>query len=44
VNDVGSLISRTTKYGVYLNAGRESVVASTKAFVTKVMVMGLITN
>lgn len=29
VNTVGSLIVRTTKLGVYLNAGRESSVAST---------------
>ncbi|KAF4031727.1 SIS domain-containing protein [Phytophthora infestans] len=42
VNSVGSLIARTTKCGVYLNAGRESAVASTKAFVTQVTVMGLI--
>ncbi|DAZ97938.1 TPA: hypothetical protein N0F65_006363 [Lagenidium giganteum] len=42
VNAVGSLIARTTKCGVYLNAGREIAVASTKAFVTQVTVMGLI--
>uniref|UniRef100_F0WD17 Glutamine--fructose-6-phosphate aminotransferase [isomerizing] n=1 Tax=Albugo laibachii Nc14 TaxID=890382 RepID=F0WD17_9STRA len=42
VNTVGSLIARTTKCGVYLNAGRENAVASTKAFVTQVTVMGLI--
>lgn len=36
VNTVGSLIARTTKLGVYLNAGRESSVASTKAFTTQV--------
>lgn len=36
VNSVGSLIARTTKLGVYLNAGRESSVASTKAFTTQV--------
>ncbi|RHY31616.1 hypothetical protein DYB32_003329 [Aphanomyces invadans] len=42
VNAVGSLIARTTKCGVYLNAGRENAVASTKAFVTQVTVMGLI--
>ena len=30
VNAVGSLIARTTKMGVYLNAGRENAVASTK--------------
>ncbi|KAF0754869.1 hypothetical protein DYB28_004239 [Aphanomyces astaci] len=42
VNSVGSLIARTTKCGVYLNAGRENAVASTKAFVTQVTVLGLI--
>lgn len=42
VNAVGSLIARSTKCGVYLNAGRENAVASTKAFVTQVTVMGLI--
>jgi len=36
VNVVGSLIARTTKLGVYLNAGRENSVASTKAFSTQV--------
>ncbi len=36
VNSVGSLIARTTKCGVYLHAGRENAVASTKAFVTQV--------
>eukprot|EP00630_Chrysocystis_fragilis_P001556 CAMPEP_0197395172 /NCGR_PEP_ID=MMETSP1165-20131217/6370_1 /TAXON_ID=284809 /ORGANISM="Chrysocystis fragilis, Strain CCMP3189" /LENGTH=662 /DNA_ID=CAMNT_0042920923 /DNA_START=32 /DNA_END=2020 /DNA_ORIENTATION=+ len=43
VNTVGSLIARTTKLGVYLNAGRESAVASTKAFTTQVTVLALIT-
>ncbi|EQC42439.1 glutamine-fructose-6-phosphate transaminase (isomerizing) [Saprolegnia diclina VS20] len=42
VNAVGSLIARTTRCGVYLNAGRENAVASTKAFVTQVTVLGLI--
>ena len=36
VNAVGSLIARTTKLGVYCNAGRENAVASTKAFTTQV--------
>lgn len=36
VNTVGSLIARTTGLGVYLNAGRENAVASTKAFTTQV--------
>ena len=32
VNSVGSLISRETDCGIYLNAGREVAVASTKSF------------
>jgi glucosamine--fructose-6-phosphate aminotransferase (isomerizing) len=43
VNIVGSLIARTTKCGVYLNAGREMAVASTKAFTCQVTVLALIT-
>merc|ERR1719327_437324 len=43
VNVVGSLIARTTKLGVYLNAGRENAVASTKAFTTQVTVLSLVT-
>ncbi|CAN0194905.1 unnamed protein product, partial [Ectocarpus sp. 8 AP-2014] len=35
VNVVGSAIARETKMGVYLNAGRETAVASTKAFTTQ---------
>lgn len=42
VNVVGSLIARTTGIGVYLNAGRENAVASTKAFTTQVTVLSLI--
>jgi len=42
INSVGSLIARTTKCGVYTHAGRENAVASTKAFVTQVTVLGLI--
>ncbi len=42
VNAVGSLIARTTKCGVYLNAGREHAVASTKAFTTQVAALELI--
>eukprot|EP01040_Poterioochromonas_malhamensis_P008138 gene8139-8802_t len=42
VNVVGSLIARTTGLGVYLNAGREHAVASTKAFTTQVTVLALI--
>lgn len=42
VNAVGSLIARTTQCGVYVNAGRERAVASTKAFVTQVTALELI--
>lgn len=42
VNAVGSLIARTTRCGVYLNAGREHGVASTKAFVTQVTALEMI--
>jgi glucosamine--fructose-6-phosphate aminotransferase (isomerizing) len=42
INAVGSLIARTTKCGVYVNAGREHAVASTKAFITQVTVLALI--
>ena len=42
VNSVGSLIARTTGLGVYLNAGREHAVASTKAFSTQVTVLALL--
>ncbi|KAH3768098.1 glutamine-fructose-6-phosphate transaminase [Pelomyxa schiedti] len=42
VNCVGSLIARTTNCGVYINAGREFAVASTKAFTTQVCCLGLI--
>jgi glutamine---fructose-6-phosphate transaminase (isomerizing) len=42
VNAVGSLIARSTKCGVYLNAGREHAVASTKAFSTQVVALELI--
>jgi glutamine---fructose-6-phosphate transaminase (isomerizing) len=42
VNTVGSLIARTTGMGVYLNAGREHAVGSTKAFTSQVTVLALI--
>lgn len=42
VNAVGSLIARTTKLGVYCNAGRENAVASTKAFTTQITVLALV--
>eukprot|EP00903_Cladosiphon_okamuranus_P009468 g9023.t1 len=42
VNVVGSAIARETKMGVYLNAGRETAVASTKSFTTQVAVLSLV--
>eukprot|EP01091_Cochliopodium_minus_P000240 TRINITY_DN10258_c0_g1_i1.p1 TRINITY_DN10258_c0_g1~~TRINITY_DN10258_c0_g1_i1.p1 ORF type:complete len:641 (+),score=170.00 TRINITY_DN10258_c0_g1_i1:400-2322(+) len=42
VNAVGSTISRRTSCGVYLNAGRENGVASTKAFTSQAAVLTLI--
>lgn len=42
VNQIGSLIARTTNCGIYLNAGREHAVASTKAFTTQVTVMAMV--
>lgn len=42
VNTVGSQIARTTGVGVYLNAGRENAVASTKAFTSQVTVLTLV--
>jgi len=42
VNVVGSLLARLTNCGVYLNAGREVAVASTKAFSSQVTVLSLI--
>lgn len=42
VNVVGSLIARATGMGVYLNAGREHAVASTKAFTSQVTVLALV--
>jgi glutamine---fructose-6-phosphate transaminase (isomerizing) len=42
VNTVGSLIARTTQLGVYLQAGREHAVASTKAFSSQVTVLSLV--
>jgi glucosamine--fructose-6-phosphate aminotransferase (isomerizing) len=42
VNRVGSQIARTTNCGVYLNAGREMAVASTKAFTSQITVLSLI--
>ena len=42
VNVVRSLIARTTNCGVYLNAGREKAVASTKSFTCQVTVLALV--
>lgn len=42
VNVVGSLIARSTGLGVYLNAGREHAVASTKSFTSQVTVLSLV--
>ena len=42
VNKVGSQVARTTNCGVYLNAGREVAVASTKAFTSQITVLCLI--
>jgi len=42
VNVVRSLVARTTACGVYLNAGRENAVASTKAFTCQATVLSLI--
>ncbi|HEX3568951.1 MAG TPA: glutamine--fructose-6-phosphate transaminase (isomerizing) [Candidatus Saccharimonadales bacterium] len=42
VNAVGSTIARITDAGVYLHAGPEQAVASTKAFVAQVTVLTLI--
>jgi glucosamine--fructose-6-phosphate aminotransferase (isomerizing) len=41
INQVGSHIARITGLGVYLNAGREQAVASTKAFTSQVTVLTL---
>jgi len=42
LNAVGSLIARSTDCGVYLNAGRENAVASTKAFTCQLTVLSLV--
>jgi glucosamine--fructose-6-phosphate aminotransferase (isomerizing) len=43
VNSVGSTIARETDAGVYLHAGPEIGVASTKAFTSQVVVLAMIT-
>ena len=42
VNVVDSMIARETDCGVYLNAGREVAVASTKSFTNQCMILSLI--
>ena len=42
INVVNSLIAKTVDFGVYLNAGREVGVASTKSFTSTVIVLSLI--
>jgi len=42
VNVVGSLISRESDCGIYLNAGREVGVASTKSFTSQVVALALL--
>lgn len=42
VNVVGSLIARSTGCGLYINAGREVAVASTKAFTSQVCCLALV--
>ena len=41
VNVVGSLIARKADCGIYINAGREVAVASTKSFTSQVIVLAL---
>jgi len=42
VNTVGSWIARETQCGIYLNAGREVGVASTKSFTSQAVVLSLL--
>jgi glutamine---fructose-6-phosphate transaminase (isomerizing) len=43
VNNVNSTLARENHVGVYLNCGRELSVASTKAYISQVVVLLLIT-
>ena len=43
VNSVGSLIARESDCGIYLNAGREVSVASTKSFICQLVALTLFT-
>ena len=42
INAVDSQIARDVHCGVYINAGREVGVASTKSFTNQVIILGLI--
>jgi len=42
VNVINSLIARESDCGVYLNAGRENAVASTKSFTAQVIILALL--
>jgi len=44
INRVESSIAKMTKCGVFLNAGREYTVASTKAFISQVVALCLVTH
>jgi len=43
VNKVNSTLARENKVGVFLNCGRELSVASTKAYISQVVVLMLVT-
>jgi glucosamine--fructose-6-phosphate aminotransferase (isomerizing) len=43
VNKVNSTLARENKVGVFLNCGRELSVASTKAYISQVVVLLLVT-
>ena len=43
MNKVNSTLARENKVGVFLNCGRELSVASTKAYISQVVVLLLVT-
>jgi len=43
INEVESEIARMTELGVFINAGREVSVASTKAFLCQAVALSLVT-
>jgi len=43
VNNIESTLAREAKCGVFLNAGKETSIASTKAFLNQVIAFSLIT-